>query len=77
MTPIKIRRKGPFLEAVRYDGTNIRDIDAWAGVPPDAVYCPLDVGDWIVRDEDGDYMHCEGLAFHQLYEEVKDDGQTA
>lgn len=83
---MKYRKKPVVIDAIQYDGVNLRDISEFMGVK----YCTLDrsnrlvigtlegdmrasVGDYVIRGVEGEYYPCKPDIFEKTYEPVPEE----
>lgn len=85
MSAARYRKKPVEVDAIRFIGSNIDEIDAFVGSPvprrfvddvPYPVIVTLEgemfasVGDWIIRGVEGEYYPCKPSIFEATYEAV-------
>ena len=68
---IKVVRKPPQLDAVQFKGNNMSELERFLGLSQEilAVFA-INVGDWIVMDDEGDFDVISDKEFDRLYERV-------
>lgn len=87
----RFRRIPLIFEAVRFTGDNVSEVADFAGYEPDfgrdgyhetliietlVGDLRADVGDWIIKDSQGELAPCRNEFFARLYEPVTDEEVT-
>ena len=68
---IKVVRKPPQLDAVQFKGDNMPELERFLGLSQEilAVFA-INIGDWVVMDDEGEYNVIGDKEFDRLYERV-------
>lgn len=68
---IKVVRKPPQLDAVQFKGDNMSELERFLGLSHVLLNSlSIEVGDWVVMDDDGEYNVIGDKEFDRLYERV-------
>jgi len=80
---MKFRKKSMVIEAVRWEGNNLSEIQAF--YKPDSILIgnqicivtlegrmKADIGDWIIKDDKGKFYPCKPDIFKATYEPAKE-----
>lgn len=68
---IKVVRKPPQLDAVQFKGDNMPELERFLGLSHVVLNAlSIEIGDWIVMDDEGDFDVISDKEFDRLYERV-------
>lgn len=82
--PQKFRKKPVVIEAVRYDGTNLKELENFVGglrygEGPYEIFIPtlegmmqISVGDYVIRGVRGEHYPCKPDIFEKTYDKVEE-----